>query len=79
MSLDPVTGLAGAYAPAKPELIALVDPVTVRAIRPHDTADGPKAPGDAYQRERGEAEALAGKGIVTIEAAAKATPRKRKA
>jgi hypothetical protein len=79
MSHDPVTGLSGAYTPAKPEPIALVDPVTVRALRPHDTADGLKAPGDAYQRERAEAEALADKSIVTIEAAAKAAPRKRKA
>ncbi|SOB88296.1 hypothetical protein SAMN06297144_3447 [Sphingomonas guangdongensis] len=40
--------------------------VTVRAVRPHDTADGLRQPGDEYERPEAEAKALAAQGVVTI-------------
>lgn len=50
--------------------------VTVRAIRPHDTTEGYRAPGDEYDRDEAEAKALADRGVLAIvkpKAKAKAT------
>ncbi|MFL0585826.1 hypothetical protein ACH0BU_04190 [Sphingomonas olei] len=66
MSRDPVTGLSGAYKPTEPEKSALVKPVTVRTIRPHDTTEGMKQPGDEYPRSLSEAEPLETAGVVSI-------------
>jgi hypothetical protein len=42
------------------------DPVKVRTIRPHDTTEGMKAPGDEYERTKADADALAKGGIVEL-------------
>lgn len=38
----------------------------VRTIRPHDTAEGMKAPGDEYDRTTADAKQLAEQGVVEI-------------
>jgi hypothetical protein len=38
--------------------------VKVRTIRPHDTTEGLKAPGDEYERTAADAKQLADQGIV---------------
>lgn len=42
------------------------DTATVRTIRPHDTSEGLRQPGDEYERPKAEAEALAAQGIVVL-------------
>jgi len=42
------------------------DPVRVRTIRPHDTTEGLKVPGDEYDRTKEEADTLSAQGIVRI-------------
>lgn len=42
------------------------DLVKVRTIRPHDTADGMKSPGDEYERTQEDAEQLQAGGIVEV-------------
>ena len=54
------------------------DLVTVRAIRPHDTTEGLKQPGDEYQRPAAEVRQLAGiVETVTPKAKPKAKPRRK--
>jgi len=43
--------------------------VKVRAIRPHDTTEGMKAPGDEYERTKAHADQLSKAGVVEIVAA----------
>jgi hypothetical protein len=40
--------------------------VKVRTIRPHDTTEGLRAPGDEYERSKTDADQLAKKGVVEI-------------
>lgn len=47
------------------------DLVKVRALRPHDTSEGAKAPGDEYDRTKADADKLAGLGVVEIVSAKK--------
>jgi hypothetical protein len=42
------------------------DLVKVRTIRPHDTTEGLRAPGDEYERSKAEAEQLAMQSVVEI-------------
>lgn len=42
------------------------DLVKVRTIRPHDTSDGLRAPGDEYERSKADAEQLAAQGVVEL-------------
>lgn len=42
------------------------DLVKVRTIRPHDTTEGLRAPGDEYERSKAEADQLAKQGVVEI-------------
>lgn len=42
------------------------DTIKVRTIRPHDTSEGMKAPGEEYDRAKADAEQLAGQGVVEI-------------
>ena len=46
--------------------------VKVCAIRPHDTAEGMKQPGDEYSRPAAEAATLEAAGVIAIVAAKKA-------
>jgi hypothetical protein len=48
------------------ETLAMSDLVKVRTIRPHDTTDGLRQPGDEYQRARTEAETLRDQGVLEI-------------
>ena len=43
--------------------------VKVRTIRPHDTTEGLKQPGDEYERTKSDAEKLSAAGVVSIVAA----------
>lgn len=55
--------------------------VKVRTIRPHDTTDGMKAPGEQYERRAADADQLVKLGVVAIAIArppAKPKARKRK-
>jgi hypothetical protein len=52
--------------------------VKVRTIRPHDTTDGLRSPGDEYERSAGEAKVLADKGVVALVAPPKAKGAKAK-
>ena len=45
--------------------------VQVRTIRPHDTAEGMKLPGDVYDRTKEDADQLSALGVVGIVATAK--------
>ena len=45
------------------------DLVKVRTIRPHDTVDGMKQPGEVYDRTKEEADTLSVVGVVSIVAA----------
>lgn len=49
----------------------------VRTIRPHDTAQGLRSPGDEYERSKADAEQLEAAGVVAIMPAAK--PKRAKA
>jgi hypothetical protein len=40
--------------------------VKVRTIRPHDTTEGMKAPGDEYDRPKAEADKLTARGVVEL-------------
>ena len=51
------------------------DLVRVRTIRPHDTTDGLRTPGDEYERTYADADQLAVAGVVSI-VAAKAKPKR---
>lgn len=42
------------------------DLVKVRTIRPHDTTEGLRAPGDEYERSKAEADQLAKQGVVGL-------------
>lgn len=42
------------------------DRVKVRTIRPHDTSEGMKVPGDEYERTKADAESLRAAGVVSI-------------
>jgi hypothetical protein len=42
------------------------DLVKVRTIRPHDTTEGLRAPGDEYERSKTDADQLAKQGVVEI-------------
>lgn len=42
------------------------DPVPVRTIRPHDTTEGVRAPGEEYERPGNEASFLEARGVVEI-------------
>ena len=50
--------------------------VRVRTIRPHDTSDGMKAPGDEYERTAADAKRLADAGVVEL-VIAEAVPKRR--
>jgi hypothetical protein len=52
------------------ETSAIKRNVKVRAIRPHDTTEGMKAPGDEYQRTVGDAKQLADYGVVELTSSA---------
>jgi len=47
-----------------------LSPVKVRTIRPHDTVDGMKQPGEVYDRTKEEADTLSAVGVVGIVPAA---------
>lgn len=51
-----------------------LDLVTVRTIRPHDTTDGLRSPGDQYDRSKADADKLTAAGVVEI-VAPKAKPK----
>jgi hypothetical protein len=51
----------------------------VRAIRPHDTSEGLKQPGEVYDRTREDADTLAAIGVVEIVEAKPAAKVKRTA
>ncbi len=53
------------------------NPVKVRTIRPHDTVDGMKQPGEVYDRTKEEADTLSAVGVVGIVPAAPAPKAKR--
>ena len=53
----------------------MADKVKVRTIRPHDTTEGFKAPGDEYERSAADAKQLSEAGIVEA-VIAKASKRK---
>ncbi len=53
-------------------------PVKVRTIRPHDTSDGLRSPGDVYDRPASEAKQLADQGVVALVTAPKAKGAKGK-
>ena len=55
------------------------DTVKVRTIRPHDTSEGMKSPGDEYDRTQAHADQLAAQGVVEILAAKPAPKAKPKA
>ncbi len=42
------------------------DRVKVRTLRPHDTTDGMKAPGEEYERTKADADRLAKLGVVEL-------------
>jgi hypothetical protein len=42
------------------------DLVKVRTIRPHDTTEGMKAPGDEYERSKTDADQLSKQGVVEL-------------
>jgi hypothetical protein len=42
------------------------DLVKVRTIRPHDTTEGLRAPGDEYERNKAGADQLAKQGVVEL-------------
>jgi hypothetical protein len=42
------------------------DRVKVRTIRPHDTTEGLRAPGNEYERSKTDADQLAKQGVVEI-------------
>jgi hypothetical protein len=44
--------------------------VKVRTIRPHDTTEGLRAPGDEYERSKTDADQLAEQGVVEVSARA---------
>lgn len=67
---------APADAPATGEEKATVK---VRTIRPHDTTEGLKAPGDEYLRAAADAKALADAGVVEIVQAAPAKAKAKRA
>jgi hypothetical protein len=50
--------------------------VSVRTIRPHDTSEGLKQPGDVYDRTKEDADKLSAAGVV--EAAPATKPKARK-
>lgn len=50
--------------------------VKVRTVRPHDTTEGMKAPGDEYERTAADAKQLAEAGVVAMVTSA---PAKRTA
>jgi hypothetical protein len=54
------------------------DRVTVRTLRPHDTTEGMKHPGDEYDRTKADADKLSARSIVEPVDAAKAKSGKRK-
>jgi hypothetical protein len=54
------------------------DLVKVRTLRPHDTTEGLKQPGDEYDRSKADAEQLECAGVVSI-ASAKAPSKRAKA
>ena len=45
--------------------------IKVRTIRPHDTSEGMKLPGDVYGRTKEDADSLSALGVVRIVATAK--------
>lgn len=49
-----------------------LETVKVRTIRPHDTAEGMKLPGDVYDRTKAHAAQLSAAGVVEMVAAQKA-------
>jgi len=53
------------------------NPVKVRTIRPHDTVDGMKQPGEVYDRTKEEADTLSAVGVVGIVPAAPAPKARR--
>ena len=72
-----LAGIAGGFdaanRPAKAAIgetteqaIMASDHVTVRTIRPHDTSEGLRSPGDEYQRSKAEAAQLVAAGVVAI-------------
>ena len=76
-----LAGIAGGFdaanRPAKAAIgekteqaIMTSDHVTVRTIRPHDTSEGLRSPGDEYERSKADADQLAAAGVVSIVAAA---------
>lgn len=42
------------------------NPVKVRTIRPHDTNEGMRQPGDEYDRLKAEADHLIARGVVEL-------------
>ncbi len=54
------------------------NPVKVRTIRPHDTVDGMKQPGEVYDRTKEEADTLSAVGVVETVPAPKAKGAKAK-
>lgn len=61
-------------APAKPAKAT----VKVRTIRPHDTADGMRSPGDEYLRSPADAKQLAAAGVVELVETAKPKRSRKK-
>ncbi len=55
----------------------MADKVKVRTIRPHDTIEGLKAPGDEYDRTKEDADTLSAVGVVGIVPASPAPKAKR--
>jgi hypothetical protein len=45
------------------------NPLKVRTIRPHDTTEGLRAPGDEYERSKTDADQLAKHGVVEVDPA----------
>lgn len=54
------------------------NPVKVCTIRPHDTFDGMKQPGEVYDRTKEEADTLSAVGVVALVPAPKAKGAKAK-
>lgn len=51
--------------------------VKVRTIRPHDTSEGMRAPGDEYERKQADADKLVKAGVVGLATTAKRSTRRK--
>lgn len=57
--------------------LRLKESVMVRTLRPHDTVDGQRAPGDEYKRSPADAKQLAQAGVVAIVETKKPAAKRR--